>query len=113
MSRFSALVLCVALSACQTAAPSGAARSPADAPAQLMQLGQSKPFGVFNHHDACVWDVNSHFDDGCGYQHLNFLAEELAHDLIPFRGRYASMDESDLQIRKSLPQLGCELFGCR
>jgi putative lipoprotein len=35
MSRFSALVLCVALSACQTAAPSGAARSPADAPASL------------------------------------------------------------------------------
>ena len=32
MLRFSALALCVALSACQTAAPAGAARSPADVP---------------------------------------------------------------------------------
>jgi putative lipoprotein len=32
MVRFSALALCVALSACQTAAPAGAARSPADVP---------------------------------------------------------------------------------
>jgi heat shock protein HslJ/uncharacterized membrane protein len=32
MVRFSTLVLCVALSACQTAAPAGAARSPADVP---------------------------------------------------------------------------------
>ena len=32
MVRFSALALCVALSACQTAAPAGTARSPADVP---------------------------------------------------------------------------------
>ena len=35
MFRFSALVFCVALSACQTAAPSGAARGPAEPPASL------------------------------------------------------------------------------
>ena len=35
MLRFSALVFCLALPACQTTAPSGAARGPADSPAPL------------------------------------------------------------------------------
>ena len=40
---------------------------------QLMQLGQAEALGIFNHHNRCVRNVDPHFNDCGGNQHINFF----------------------------------------
>src|SRR4029077_5254860 len=52
----------------------------ADAPAQLMELGEAEALGVLDDHDGGVRDVDADFDDGGGDEDLHFVFAELLHD---------------------------------
>ena len=76
--------------------------APADAPAQLVQLRQSEPLGMFNDHQGCLWDVNTHFDHCCGNQDINALFQKTGHDLIFIPGFETAVNQADLAIREDI-----------
>ena len=50
----------------------------------LMQLGKTKPFGIFYHHHRGIGHIDTNFHNGRGNQHLDPVLTERFHDLIFF-----------------------------
>lgn len=64
-----------------------------DAAAELVELGESKSFGVFDDHDGGGGDVDSNFDDGGGDEDIEFLVFESSHDGVFFFWSHFSVKE--------------------
>ena len=50
--------------------------------AELMKLGQTEPFRIFNHHHRSIRHIDADFDNGRGYEHLNLIIPEPLHNRI-------------------------------
>ena len=57
-----------------------------DPAAQLVQLGQTEPLRVLDHHDGGVGHVDAHLDDRRGHQHLHLAVAEPPHDTVALVG---------------------------
>lgn len=57
----------------------GLVLSASDASAELVQLGESKTFGVFNNHDGRIGDIHANFYHGCGYKNVNAICGKVVH----------------------------------
>ena len=66
-----------------------------DAPAELVELGESEPVGILDDHDGGVGHVDAHFDDGCRDEHVRPAIFEIAHDLFFFGGFHFPVEEPD------------------
>ena len=83
----------------------------ADAPAELVKLGQTEALGMMKDHDARIRHIHTHLDDGGGNQRRDFpIAETAHHGFLFFRPKFA-MNQSDLMIRESLPPFFISLGG--
>lgn len=58
---------------------------------ELVKLGESEVFCVFDDHDGGVGDVYADFDDGGADEYLNLVIGELFHDVFFFFGFHASV----------------------
>ena len=66
--------------------------------AQLVQLRQAQPFGVFNDHQAGVGHIHPHFDNGGGDQQGNGAGLERAHNRILVGRFHAAVNQADRQV---------------
>ncbi len=65
---------------------------------QLMQLRQTHPLGVLDHHQAGVGHVHAHFDHGGGDQQLQVTALEALHRRILVRRAHPAMHQADADV---------------
>src|SRR5216684_4319304 len=79
----------------------GFLRAAADAPAKLVELGESEALGVLDDHDGGVGDVDADFDDGGGDEDLRFVFAEALHDFFFFVAPEAAVQEAELERRKT------------
>jgi hypothetical protein len=66
-----------------------------DAPAQLMELGQTEPFGVLDYHDGSPRHVDADLDDRGGHEHPQVTIHEPAHRGVLVAPLHAAMDQAD------------------
>ena len=93
-------------------------RATPDAAAQLMQLRQSESLGVFNEHDRCIRNIDSHFDHSRADQGVRLSGTKPLHDaLLVGRTDPAMQQFAAKPPQTSLPlleffrrSLGIELF---
>ena len=76
-----------------------------DAPAQLMQLRQSKLFRIFNHHHRGVGHIHADLHDRCGQQQLRLVAAEFLHHGFLFPAREPAMQQADPPRREDFFQM--------
>ena len=69
----------------------GAGLGPADAAADLVELGEAEIVGAMHHQRVGVRNVEAGFDDGGGEQHIEFPVIETGHDIFQFGGCQAAM----------------------
>ena len=83
------------------------ARATADAPAQLMKLGEAEAFGMLDHHDGGLGHVDADLDHGRGDKEPRLARGEAFHRAILLRTLHPAVNEIDrraearLQIRVS------------
>ena len=63
-----------------------------------MQLRKPEAFGMLDHHDAGVGDVDAHFDDRGGDQDLDFVVGKIRHHLVFGSRRHRAMQQADLGL---------------
>ena len=80
----------------------GLFRAAADAPAKLVELGESEALGVFDDHHGGVGHVDADFDDGCRDEDLRFVFAEALHDFVFFLAREPPVQQAELQFWKNL-----------
>ena len=71
----------------------------AHASAQLVELGETETFGVFDDHHGGVGDVDAHLDDGGGHHDVGEAALEAVHLEGFLLGGEASVDHGGLILR--------------
>ena len=67
--------------------------TPANASAELVELGEAETFSVFNEHDGCIRDVDAYFDDGGGDKGLRVAEAKLLHDGVFLLRRNTPVEE--------------------
>ena len=67
--------------------------SPADAPAELVELGQAEALRVLNEEQGGVGDVDPDLDHGGGDKHTDFPGSERLHDGLLLRGFHFPMEK--------------------
>jgi len=67
-----------------------------------MELRETEPLGVLDHHDRGVGDVDTYFHDRGGDENLHFVFAETLHDFIFFFAGEAAMQEAEAQFGKNL-----------
>ena len=75
-----------------------------------MELRQTEPVCVLDHHQIGVRHVHTDLDNRCCDQDIVFLRCKIAHDLIFFRVFHASVQYSHAPVRKQLLQVFCMLL---
>ena len=83
----------------------GFLRPAPDAPAQLMQLGQSELFGVFYHHQGRVGHVHAHLDHGGRQQDLGLAGPKRRHHLFLFLAVEPAVQKPHLPGRENFFQM--------
>ena len=92
----------------QAGARAGAA---ADAPAQLVQLGQAEALGALDHHQRGIGDVDADLDHRGRHQDVQHAGAELFHDLIALVEVQAPVDQAHPAVRQRGAQGGVALGG--
>src|SRR5947209_737105 len=72
------------------------------AASELMQLRQSEPLRMLNHHDGGIWDVDSNFYYGRRDQNMRLFILELIHYGRFFIGFHLTVKEGDFELREDL-----------
>src|SRR5882724_8238985 len=75
----------------------GAAIRPANASAQLVQLGESQTVGAVDENCIAQRDIKAVLDDGSGNQDIRFVMHELEHHFLQFAFRHLAMPYDDLR----------------
>ena len=57
-------------------------RTAADAPAQLVELGETETLGVLDDEHRGIGHVDADFHDDRGHEHVDVAVPERAHDLV-------------------------------
>ena len=84
----------------------GQVRSPADAAAELVELGQAEAVGIENGDDGRVGHVDTDFDDGGGQKHIGLAGAEGVHDLLLLLGGHLAVEGEDAE---RLERAGCKV----
>ena len=83
----------------------GGIPSPADPPAELVQLRKPKTLGVLNHHDGGVGHVHPNLDNGGGHQKLNLPREEAGHYRLLLGGAEPAVQQAHrIAAKSAFPQ---------
>ena len=83
----------------------------ADPAAQLVELGDTEPVGVEQHHGGGVGDVDADLDDGGGDEHVDLAPGEGAHGAVLLLRRQPPVQQPDAQPgERALGQLGGDLL---
>jgi hypothetical protein len=67
--------------------------APADAAAELMELGQTESLRVFDQHHGCIWNIDTDLDHSRADQNFGFAAAESFHDFLFFRSGNSSVQQ--------------------
>ena len=79
---------------------------------ELVELGQPKTIGAFDHHGGSVGDVDTHFDDGSRHQNIEFVVAEGQHHGVFVFGTHFAVNQGHPQVREDLGlQLDVHFFG--
>ncbi len=68
---------------------------PADAAAQLVQLGEAEALGMFDHHDGRVRHVDADLHDGGRDENARAAILEGEHGLVLLAARHLAVDEAN------------------
>ena len=69
----------------------------------LVQLCKPKSFCIFNHHNRCIGDINSHFHYSCRNKNLDFSCCKSLHYPILFFGFHLSVKVLDPNVSRKNP----------
>ncbi len=78
--------------------------APANAPPELMQLGEPEPLRVLDQHHGGVRDIDAHLDHGCGDKNPDFARRERLHHTVFLLRFHPAVQHADLQS----PELLCQ-----
>src|SRR5690606_1186650 len=70
--------------------------SPAYTAPQLMQLGETKSLGIFDHHDGGIGYVDTDLNNGCGNHDLRFVPDKTLHLKLVVLHRHFAVNDADL-----------------
>jgi len=70
----------------------------ANAPAELVQLGEPKALRVLDDHDGGVGNIHTNFDDRRRDEDLHFITAEFLHDVFFFVAGEAAVKQAELEI---------------
>ena len=76
----------------------------ADAPPELVELGQAEPLRALDDHHRRLRDVDADLDDGRAHEHVEVAVAEAAHLGVAVGGPQAAVDEPDPERRQQLRQ---------
>ena len=60
-----------------------------------MQLRQTKTFGMFNHNDTGLGNIDAHLNNGCGDQQLRPACAEILHRAVTLSGFHFAVRQRD------------------
>src|SRR3954465_15237760 len=84
-----------------------------NSPTQLVELRQSKAFGILNQDDRSIRHVYPHLNHRRTHQNIILARSKGAHDLILFLPAHASMQERQTQIGKDFTLQTLSFSDCR
>ena len=87
----------------------GSAIRPPHAPAQLVELGESKAIGAIDDDGIAERNVETVLDDGRGHQNVGLVMHELQHHFFQFAFRHLAVSHDDARPRDQFLQLGRDL----
>ena len=76
----------------------------ADPPPQLVELAQSEPVRVLDHHDGGIGHVDPDLDHGRGNEHVDVAGAESRHRLLFVRGTKLTVDQPDPKTWATAPR---------
>ena len=71
-----------------------------DSAAELVQLGETKSFGVQNGDNGCVWDVHTNFHNSCADEDINITIIKLFHHFLFFVWFHFAVQDVDGEVGK-------------
>ena len=77
--------------------------APADAAAELVELGESEAIRALNQHYIGVGYINAYFHHRRSYQNVEFAVPEAAHGLVLVGGSHSSVEKRQAQLGKDFP----------
>ena len=75
-----------------------------------MELGESETFRVFNHHNRGVGNIDAHFDDNRGNQHLDLIVIKTFHNPVFFLLFHGPVQQRGLNAFEPSAQFLIQLF---
>ncbi len=82
----------------------GTLLGPADAAADLVELGEAEIVGPMHDQRIGVGDVEARFDDGRRQQHVELAVVEGIHDVVEFARRHLPVGDDEADLRHLLAQ---------
>jgi hypothetical protein len=76
----------------------GPGRGAADAPTQLIELGEAEAVGAVDQDGVGVGDVDAALDDGRSDEHVGLAGDEAHHDLLELALRHLAMADGDARL---------------
>ena len=83
---------------------------PADAPAQLMELGQAEPLRMFDDHDGRLGNVDADLDHGGRHEHRYLAGGEPVHPRVLLGALHAAVQQGDA-VTQTPGERGMALLG--
>ena len=75
---------------------------PADAPAQLIKVGETKPVRAIDDYGVGVWDIETAFNNRRANQHVDLPRDEPCHDGFQFVRIHLAMPDLNLRLRTKI-----------
>lgn len=79
-----------------------------DPAAELVELREAKPFGVFYDHDRSIGNVNPHFDDDGRNENMDAPGLEIGHDRFFLLALHPAVNQTYFEFRENIP---LQVFG--
>src|SRR6478752_757582 len=88
----------------------GGGVGPADAAADLVELGEAEHVGALDDEGVRLRDVDSRLDDGRRDEHVGIAAQESVHPLLELLLAHLTVGDEEAEVRTQLLQLRCPLL---
>ena len=66
---------------------------------------------MFNNNDACLWYINTDFNNGCGDKNLGLSGSKFLHCRVTFGSFHFAMSQSNADTGQSMTKVGKTIFG--
>ena len=74
--------------------------APAHPAPELMELAQTEPVRVLDHHQGSVGHIHANFDDGSGHQHIRLALGKAGHNLLLLHPLHLAVEQGHPQVRE-------------